>query len=64
MQVVNDCGNHGYTVDDDDNVWYWKMTDDTIEFRYNAGYPVNHPINEVESVPQSIKTATQNRMMN
>jgi hypothetical protein len=54
MQVVNDCGNHGYTVDDTGTTWYWKVVDDEVEFRRNAGYPVNHPLNNDEPIPKSV----------
>lgn len=36
---------HGYTVDDDGNVWYWKWGGprESVVFR-DCGYPVDHPI--------------------
>lgn len=63
MRVVNDCNNHGYTIDDNDNTWYWKLTDNDVSFRRDAGYPVSHPINQQEAIPQSVKQETREQML-
>jgi len=59
MQVVNDHNDHGYTVDDNGNRWFWKLTDNGVEFRRNAGYPSGHPIKQSGKIPLSVKKQTE-----
>ena len=64
MQVINDCGNHGYTVDNKENRWFWKITSEGLEFRHEAGSPITHPIHENNTVPDAVAEATRKATRN
>lgn len=62
MKVIQDCGKHGYTVDNQGNNWYWKIENGKVSFRKNAGYGTNHPIQENNEIPSAVKQRTKEKL--
>lgn len=53
IDFPGDGRSHGYTRDDNGNVWYWTAEDDGVEFR-ESGYPMGHPIRD-GGVPDRVR---------